>query len=697
MKRIICILLLISILCTTCLTSCSIIDKVFGKNDNTQNDDTGSQGGSADNGGTGEGNTGSENPPIPEDEQVNITKLGYTFFCDSDDEGVKASFCNFIYRIAKATSVLPIAAESADSADVIFGIRDYTSFGAGSVIGRYEILFEGGKLYITASDTESLEYAKNRLLSFITDEGIVISNKMAESNLFNVYDYRTGKITVYTPEDIGGLTLLSDISIGGVSFAPFNPMQSTYSVRMSGDYPEISASAVNPAAQIEIEQASELNLGTAKITVSIGGESKIYTVNFYKKATASVSSEIVVKGGAKGTITFVIDDGTESTATFMYENILSKEGYENINATFALITKKIATLDTSVNEDGEPVYVIDENGKYSYTEIDGKFDFWREILATGKADVISHTHTHTYEGDNDSGGIFVYKKNDGSYAATAYLPIGHVTAELVASNQIIKDLSGKSDSIGLILPGVGAAHSGYFNNLYLNIGEYLISRGTAGASSVITDYNTIVYLPEELTDENLKSVKAYMIEHFLSDPTGSTDKNSTNEECLAVGIQNWTDFMDTAVATGGWATFCIHEIRPDDYTGGDHHIYESQAKALFSYANAYGSDAWITSYNEAAKYYMLWGRSTVSSKLYDNSVITVSLDSDATDERLNTALTVRVEIPESWAGAELLGEDLEILSDEGGRFVYVDLCPGESLQITADGYAVAEDDSVALG
>ena len=155
--------------------------------------------------------------------------------------------------------------------------------------------------------------------------------------------------------------------------------------------------------------------------------------------------------------------------------------------------------------------------------------------------------------------------------------------------------------------------------------------------------------------------------------------------------------MDTAISTGGWASFCIHEIRPDNYTGRDHHIYESQAKQLFAYANAYGDDAWIASYNDAAKYYVEWSKSTVSSKIYDNSTIAVALETDLTDARYDMALTVRVEIPESWAGAKLDGASLEMLSDEQGRYVYVDLLPGESINITVDGYTSVLDSGVALG
>ncbi len=705
MKRIVCILLVLVMIFSSCLmTSCSLINKIIGKD--TPPDNTDSGGDNKDENtdvGDDENDENEEdkedvipNPPIPESEQLNITENGYTFFCASTETAVRESFANLIYRIAKATGKQPIVAASESEANVIFGVADYTALGAGSVVGRYEIAMKHGKLFITAGNVESLNIAKDRLLSYNTASGIIISKTINESYMFNIYDYRVGKTNVYTPTDLANLTLLSEVKIDGAVMTGFNPTKNSYSLKSNGTYPMISATAVNSNATVNVVQATADN-AVAKITVSVNSLKRVYSFNFYSDTVSSVGASIVHKNGAKGTICFVIDDGTESTANFMYNNIFGKEGYENITATFALITKKVATMNTTTDENGKTVYVIDENGKYSYTEIDGKFDFWRKILATGKADLASHTQTHTYEGDNDSGGIFVYKKNDGTYAQTADLPEGNVTMELVASNQIVMDIAGKDDSIALILPGVGAPHSGYFNNLYLECGEYLVSRGTFGAGVVVTDYNSRIYLPEELTNSNLKSLAAYMIEHYTTDPAGSTDKNSTNEECLAAGIQNWTDFMDTAIETGGWASFCIHEIRPDNYTGSDHHIYESQAKQLFAYANAYGDDAWIASYNDASKYYVEWSKSTVSSKIHDNSVITVALETDLTDPRYDMALTVRVEIPKSWAGATLDGENLNILSDENGSYVLVDILPGSSVQIIADGYDVKPDDGVALG
>ena len=60
------------------------------------------------------------------------------------------------------------------------------------------------------------------------------------------------------------------------------------------------------------------------------------------------------------------------------------------------------------------------------------------------------------------------------------------------------------------------------------------------------------------------------------------------------------------------------------------------------------------------------------------------------------ALTVKVEIPDSWAGATIDGVELEILEDEGGKYVYVDMLPGTSVEIEVNGYDASADSGALL-
>ncbi len=703
MKKIL-ILLIIASMLFSILTSCANdtaggnTDNGGTPDDNVGNTDSDNGGSTGDGGSTGNGGStdDGDNVTPPPADAIDLGSDGFTFFCKGTDADVALSFENLTYRIKEALGTSPAIAASEAEASLIFGLDGDPLGSEADVVGRYSIYAEGGKIYVTASDAEALDAAKDALFAYGTTGGIYLPRDLNETALFNKLDYRLGKLTLYTLTEATHLPLLSGIAVDGLDIPAFNPNVGTYAIKLRGsEYPTVSASALSADAEVSIVQASEQTLGIATVTVECNGIGTNYTVAFYNEISTT-ATEIVNKNGAEGTICFVIDDGTESTAKFMLDNILGKAGYENIVATFALITRKVANLETDYDSEGNLVWKTDENGNYVYTEIGNNFDIWEQIVATGKGFLISHTHTHTYPGDNDSGGTFRYKKNDGTYANTSVLPINNIVMEHRAAKQIVETI-GDSETYCLVTPGVGAPTPTYVSRSILRNG-YLLARGTFGAtdSSVNSKLaNYIFHADDLLTESRLRSVPAFMIEHFNSSPDVITTSSSTNEECLAAGIKNWTDFMDLALANGGWASFCLHEIRPDTYTGGDHHIYESQAKELFAYANAYGERAWIARYDDAARYFLAWAYATPNATVIDDKLIVLSLDTTTGDERLAVPLTVKVKLQNSWLGVTLDGEELEIREEENGtRYVLVDLVPGNSVTLEITGYTAEDDLSV---
>jgi len=388
------ILLIFTLVFSLALSSCAVIEKILGFSDDKPSvEDTINNENKDDENKDDENTGGSLPPPAVDDNTVNLTELGYTFFSDGTSE-LGDSVDNFILRLETATGKKADKSSDKETANVIFAVKDFSSLGACNIIGRYEISHADGKLTVYASSLEAMNFAKDRLLSYATEDGLVIPKDMSEGYFFNTYDYRAGKTTVYTDADLKNLTLLSELTVDGKKVVGFSPSNTFYAVKNNGtEYPTVSAKAINSDATVAIEQASADNLGSATVTVKVGNNSKKYTVSFFENV-ASVSSKIVVKGGAGGTICFVIDDGTESTAQFMVDNILGKEGYENIHANFGLITKKVATLETEIDENGDLVYKVDANGRYVYTETEGKFDFWRAVLATKGYASFSHPYTH---------------------------------------------------------------------------------------------------------------------------------------------------------------------------------------------------------------------------------------------------------------------------------------------------------------
>lgn len=638
-------------------------------------DDTASGSGDGDNDSTdGEENDGEGDSVIG----INLTAKGLSFYTDGKSD-VKLSLDNLRLSIGDITGNTPIVTENKNDATAIFGVRDFSSLGTNSYIGYVSVSYDNGVLSVLASDTESLNLAKDAVISFATEEGLIIPEALSEKALFNKADYRQGRLTLYTEEDAKTLPLATGILVNGEALGGFLSSKLSYQVWIKGNkYPTVSASALHDGAIVEIEQASDDNFGVATITVRNGNKERDYSVSFVNEE-ATVSAVIVQKGGAKGTVCFVIDDGTHSTAEFVRDNVLGKAGYENVNLNFALITRKLATLKTTENENGELVYDIDENGKYQYEEIAGEFDFWRGVLDTGNSYIVSHTHTHNPPGENDEGGIFGYKKNDGTWTSTSYLPLGHMLAEITASNQIIEDISGYGSGT-MVRAGVGASVSKYFYNIMLDSGVYFAAR--ANSSDVVANPNQYVYYSDTIT--NRASITSYMIEHYASSYVNETVKGDDNDLCLAAGIDKWTGYIDYAIETGGWATFCLHEIMPDDYQKGKsksgHYIYQSQALALFKHANDYGGDIWIASYDEAARYFLEWSTASVVAEVKEGNVIAVTLVTEETDERLNLALTVKVEVPDSFDNVTVNGEALEIKTDtDGTRYVLVDVVPGETV------------------
>lgn len=644
-------------------------DNGTGDNDNSDNDS--GDNGTGDGGDADSGDTDIENG-------INLTEAGLSFYTDGGTD-VQLSLENLRFSIALMTGSTPALAEAKDEATAIFGIADFSAYGASSFVGYASVSYENGILSVLASDTESLNLAKDALLAFATEDGIIIPEDLSERALFNKSDYRKGRLTLYTEEDAKTLPIATSILVNGKPLDGFLTSKLSYQVFVKEEnYPTVTAVALHLGSTVEIEQAGEESLGVATVKIKNGERERSYTISFVKE-NATVNAVVVQKGGAKGTVCFVIDDGTHSTAEFVRDNILGKEGYENVNVNFALITRKLATLLTTENEAGELVYDIDENGRYKYEEIAGEFDFWRGVLNTGNAYILSHTHTHNPPGENDEGGIFGYKKNDGTWTSTSYLPKGHMLAEITASNQIIEDISGYEAGT-MIRAGVGASVSKYFYNLMLDSGVYFAAR--ANSSDTIGNPNSLVYYYDTIT--NRAAITSYMIEHYASSYINTTVKGDDNSVCLSAGIDKWTEYIDYAIETGGWATFCIHEIMPDNHQEGKtksgHYIYETQAKALFKHANDYGDDIWIASYDEAAKYFLEWSTASVSAEVKAGNVIAVNLITEETDERLDIALTVKVSIPDSFDSVTIDGEPLEIMTDaDGSKYVLVDVKPGETV------------------
>jgi chitin deacetylase len=169
-----------------------------------------------------------------------------------------------------------------------------------------------------------------------------------------------------------------------------------------------------------------------------------------------------------------------------------------------------------------------------------------------------------------------------------------------------------------------------------------------------------------------------MIEHYNTSARKATDINSAPFECLTADIDYWTDYIDAAANTGGFACFCLHDIEPNDYTGSNHHIYQAQADMLFGYACERG-DLWIATFDDAMLYYNEWSTASLEAIAYKDESITVRLTDKEDNSIYNMPLTVKLDVPGGWekVTVEQGGEIAEysVIESESGNYAYVDITP----------------------
>jgi len=355
-------------------------------------------------------------------------------------------------------------------------------------------------------------------------------------------------------------------------------------------------------------------------------------------------ADVVVKDGKSATVTYTFDDGFKPTATLLKSMLAD---YENLKLTFALIpgfassARGLVTLNTALNEEtGKYEYVLDENGKYTYTVNEENVEFWRDILSdtNGRIELSNHSLTHGYPGADDEGGEFTY--NADGKVRTVTKPVGSVTAEYYAAVQVFKDLFGV-DVRTICKPGVSA-------NTEDEEIDGVLCQGY---------YPAVLEVFERMKNEGL-----------LLGIRGSSYSLKDTQN-----VADWKRYVDNKAKDGGWALFLIHQVVPDGEPVAAHHIFESQARELFSYTDS--DEYWMATLEEATKYYAEWESAEVSAKCNGKSVV-VTLTDGEDNTLFNEELTVKVTVPDGWNSCEVNGETLEIKTNEnGGKYVYVNIVP----------------------
>jgi len=196
----------------------------------------------------------------------------------------------------------------------------------------------------------------------------------------------------------------------------------------------------------------------------------------------------------------------------------------------------------------------------------------------------------------------------------------------------------------------------WFNKTFdeaIKSGDYYFGRGN----------NKKIVKPSDLAKETVRN----NIPSFV--PTSST----LGAGDASVGIE----FINEAIASGGWANFSFHCIDT-----GWHTVTTEEITKLFDYAEGLGNDLWIATFTEGAMYYSEWSTAQLSTSY--NAVmdeITVTLTDGENDTLCVMPLTVKVYVPGNWDSVTMNGEVLTVQYDENGNaFVYADIVPDSGVK-----------------
>ena len=375
----------------------------------------------------------------------------------------------------------------------------------------------------------------------------------------------------------------------------------------------------------------------------------------------------------------MFDDGIKDTAAYIAN---AMKTYTDIEISFAVRTDAFGSFVKNGDD-----YVIDENGKYTFTQSSGQIRntaFWIDEstgilnmvdengnILRARIEMINHSHSHGVPAD------------------------GNNHPEIIGSLHIIQSLFG-FDSEAFIIPGFTGRTEEY-DNLYKE--HYLTARGLA------SDVNVERMLAglEAFAPEKRGRVTSYLVRYndtWLDENGAFPEVGISAEEALRLDengkadVSHVEDFLDAAMASGKLAAFYFHGIKPSTYLDGTNiteknelHIYEEQADAIFAYVQKYAEtgELWSTTYSTASKYYCSWYSSELDVRNVTDNLIAVSLTDAEDNDVCDEALTVKVPVSDSWDSVLCNGESLEIKGTVGAKYVLVNVVPDSGIVYLING------------
>ena len=588
------------------------------------------------------------------------------------------------------------------------------------MLGAYVVRAIGKKVFVYASCPEAEKLAVNALFSYVSDGQLIVPKDLDITVYFNLYEYKNTGEFYQVSAGLSGILEPAFVKIEGM------PIQ-----LQSGIYKYILSASPTSAFPSEDEIEVVLYSDDMSYAISYDDEGVVVTINSKDGAKSQdykfvynfndeyvVATVIVNKDGAKGALSMIADDGDERTADFLY-NVIAPN-YSAFKISIAMATRDMATLQSA----GE-TWAKDENGNYIYevskntynSLIEGSIfqdkskyetmaDFWSEILSCDQFEMISHSHSHSDWPVND----------DIQYTSSGLVkyPAGSVIKEIEASAQILEDLFGQTSPF-IARPGgnfwadtPGVDHSPLRNYFYALVDSnptYVGMRSSNGGPPLLGSSNTKLNNPEMFAssydggawEDYLRlNIGCLLLKGnqaaFNADGTDyAYPTGGKTADVIAAGISAWENYINLAMENGQWASVAFHDMFDEDtakYIADGYPVADAQVIALMEYIQPLvdSGDLWVGTFSEIAEYYFQWSTAEVSAKAYGNDRVEITLTDKEEDPRMDSALTVKINVPASWTAAELdvNGEKtvLEVSVDEDGNcFVYANIVPDQGVSV----------------
>ena len=405
-------------------------------------------------------------------------------------------------------------------------------------------------------------------------------------------------------------------------------------------------------------EATEESYGTLESVCECG----------HKITKASAKSEVLsVKGGANGIVVLIHDDAVLDTAVTI-DKLLVKYGLVANVAVQVGSNGSTKMLDTNtasnINDDTYNGAVIAS---------------WREMLATGRWQISSHSMTHQYWGNGET------VTEDASL----------VQYEVVKSQEILRYLFPGQRVLTWCYPGFSAQQNivgstnteAIFDKVFSDyardlISQYYISgRSTKDAVLSVTD-----------TDADYKNQFAGTA-YAESDVWNYFPSLSLGDNKINDAKNNIT----TAATNGGISLMFCHQVVDVMPENTSNKMLTDSLDQILSHLSTYVNDGtvWNAHYEDAILYLREAQSATVYTAKNDDGTLCVTLTDEMDDDIYNYPLTVRVSVPESWAAVKVVqGDRVTYATVTGGTFD-AEIVPdgGEAIISSTAASNIPEDDS----